>query len=77
MTVESEEDSYFVDLIDDMKWNMKSAWFELLIKWEKYEWRTCESYTTIKKNTLILIKEFHENYFSQSASIEWIKEENW
>ena len=30
--VESEEDSYFVDLIDNMKWNTKFAWFEFLIK---------------------------------------------
>ena len=37
MIVENEEDSYFVNLIDDMKWNMKFTWFELLIKWEKYE----------------------------------------
>ena len=35
--VESEEDLYFVNLINNMKWNTKSAWFELLIKWEKYE----------------------------------------
>ncbi len=30
--VESEEDSYFVDLIDDMRWWIQEAWFELLIK---------------------------------------------
>ena len=35
--VENEENLYFVNLIDDMKWNIKSAQFELLIKWEKYE----------------------------------------
>ena len=40
MIVENEEDSYFVDLIDDMKWNMKFTQFELLIKWEKYKQRT-------------------------------------
>ena len=77
MIVESEEDSYFVDLIDDMKWNMKFIQFELLIKWEKYEWRTWKSYMTIKKNALILIKEFHEDHSSQSALTEWIKKENW
>ena len=30
-----------------------------------------------KKNILILIKEFHEDHSSWSASIKWIKEENW
>ena len=68
--VESEEDLYFVDLIDDMKWNMKFTQFELLIKWEEYEWKTWESYMIIKKDTSILIKEFHENHSSQSASAE-------
>ena len=77
MIVENEEDSYFVDLIDDMKWNMKFTWFELLIKWEEYEQRTWESYIMIKKNASILIKEFHEDHFLQSALTEWIKEENW
>ena len=32
MTVESEEDSYFVDSINDMRWQIQEAWFELLIK---------------------------------------------
>ena len=77
MIVENEESSYFVDLIDNMKWNMKFAWFELLIKWEEYKQRTWESYTMIKKDTSILIKEFHEDHSSQSVSAEWIKEENW
>ena len=77
MIVESEEDSYFVDSIDDMKWNTKFTWFEFLIKWEEYEQKTWELYMMIKKDALILIKEFHENHFSQSASAEWIKEENW
>ena len=35
--VENEEDSYFVDSIDDMKWNIKFTWFKLLIKWEEYK----------------------------------------
>ena len=59
-----------------MKWNMKSAQFELLIKWEKYEQKTWKSYITIK-NALILIKKFHQNHFSQFVLIKWIKEENW
>ena len=74
--VENEKNSYFVDLIDDMKWNMKFTQFELLIKWEEYEQRTWKSYTIIKKDTSILIKEFHEDHSSWSASAEWIKEEN-
>ena len=76
VTVESEEDSYFVDLIDDMKWWTQEAQFELLIKWEKYEQRTWESYMIIKKNASILIKEFHENHSSWSVPAEWIKKEN-
>ena len=37
MIIENKKDSYFVDLIDNMKWNMKFTWFEFLIKWEEYE----------------------------------------
>ena len=37
MIVENEENSYFVNSIDDMKWNTKFTQFELLIKWEEYE----------------------------------------
>jgi len=37
MIVKNEKDSYFVNLINNMKWNMKSVQFELLIRWEKYE----------------------------------------
>ena len=29
-----------------------------------------------KKNALILIKKFHQDYFSWSASAEWVKKEN-
>ena len=76
MIIESEENLYFVDSINNMKWNMKSVQFELLIKWEEYEWRTWESYMTIKKNTSILIKKFHEDHSLWSVLIEWIKEEN-
>ena len=32
VTVENEENLYFVDLIDDMRWQTQEAWFELLIK---------------------------------------------
>ena len=60
--IENEESSYFVDSIDNMKWNTKFTWFELLIKWEEYEQRTWKSYTTIKKNTFVLIKKFHQDY---------------
>ena len=74
--VENEENLYFVDLIDNMKWNTKFTQFELLIKWKKYEQRTWKSYTTIKKDTSALIKEFHQDHSSQSASTEWVKEEN-
>ena len=74
--VENEEDLYFVDSINNMKWNTKFTWFEFLIKWEKYEWKTWESYMMIKKNILILIKKFHQNHFSWFISAEWVKEEN-
>ena len=76
MIVESEKDLYFVDSINNMKWWIQEAWFELLIKWEEYKQRTWKSYMIIKKDTSILIKEFHEDHSSQSASAEWIKEEN-
>ena len=59
-----------------MKWNMKFTWFELLIKWEEYKQRTWKSYTTIKKNTSTLMKEFHEDYFLQPASAKWAKDGN-
>ena len=47
--IESEEDSYFVDSIDNMRWQIQEAWFELLIKWEEYEQRTWKLYIIIKK----------------------------
>ena len=77
MIVENEESLYFVNLIDNMKWNTKFTWFELLIKWEEYKQRTWELYMMIKKDTSILIKEFHEDHSLWSVSTEWIKEENW
>jgi len=76
VTVESEEDLYFVNLIDDMRWWIQEAWFELLIKWKEYEWRTWESYTTIKKDALTMKKEFHEDHVSWSVSMKWTKNEN-
>ena len=74
--IENEEGPYFVDLIDDMKWNTQSAQFELLIKWEGYEQRTWKSYTMIKKDVSEELKKFHENHLSWSVLTEWIKEEN-
>ena len=59
-----------------MKWNMKFTWFKLLIKWEEYKQRTWELYIMIKKDILILIKEFYEDHFLWSVLIKWIKEEN-
>ena len=76
MIVENKKDLYFVNSIDDMKWNMKSVQFELLIKWKEYEQKTWESYTMIKKNASVLIKKFHQNHSSQSVLTEWVKEEN-
>ena len=76
MIVENEEGPYFVDSIDDMKWNMKSAWFELLIKWEGYKQQTWEFYTQIKTDTSILMKEFHEDHPSWSAPAEWVQDDN-
>ncbi len=70
VTVKSEEDLYFIDSINNMRWWTQETWFELLIKWEEYEWRTWESYIIIKKNILILVKEFHEDYLSQSVLIK-------
>ena len=35
--IKNKESSYFVDLINNMKWNMKFTQFELLIKWEEYK----------------------------------------
>ncbi len=74
--VESEENLYFIDLINDMRWWTQEVWFELLIKWEEYEWRTWELYMMIKKDALILVKEFHEDYFSWSVLIKWTKNKN-
>ena len=68
--VENEEGLYFVDLIDDMKWNTQSAQFELLIKWKEYEQRTWKSYMMIKKDVFEELKEFHEDHFSQSVPAE-------
>ena len=74
--VENKEGLYFVDSINDMKWNTQSAQFKLLIKWEEYEQRTWKSYTMIKKDASEELKEFHEDHFLQSVPAEWIKEEN-
>ena len=76
MIVENEEGLYFIDLIDDMKWNMQAAWFKLLIKWKGYEQWTWKLYMTIKHDISSLIKEFHHNHSSQPAPAGWVKEEN-
>ena len=76
MIIENEESLYFVNLINDMKWNMKFAWFKLLIKWEEYEQRTWKLYMMIKKDALILIKKFYQDHSLWSALTEWVKEEN-
>ena len=49
MIVENEENLYFVNSIDNMKWNTKFTQFKLLIKWEEYKQKTWKSYTIIKK----------------------------
>ena len=74
--IKNKEGPYFVNLIDDMKWNTQSAQFKLLIKWKEYEQRTWESYTMIKKDAPEKLKEFHEDHLSWSVLTEWIKEEN-
>ena len=74
--VENEEDLYFVDSINNMKWNMKFTQFELLIKWEEYKQRTWKLYIIIKKDILILIKEFHQDHSLWSALTKWVKKEN-
>ena len=71
--IKNKEDLYFVNLIDDMKWNTQSAQFKLFIKWEEYKQRTWESYMSIKKNASEQLKEFHKNHFSWLISAEWIK----
>ena len=76
MIIENEEDLYFINLINNMKWNMKFTQFELLIKWEKYEQQTWELYTIIKKNVFELMKEFHKDHSSWFVSVEWVKNEN-
>jgi RNase H-like domain found in reverse transcriptase/Reverse transcriptase (RNA-dependent DNA polymerase)/Integrase zinc binding domain/Integrase core domain/Chromo (CHRromatin Organisation MOdifier) domain/Aspartyl protease len=74
MVIENGEGPYFVDSIDDMKWNTRSARFELLIKWEGYEQRTWEPYITIKKDAPELVKEFHADHPSRPAPAGWVKD---
>ena len=76
MIIENKQDSYFINSIDNMKWNTKFTQFELLIKWEKYEQQTWKSYIMIKKNISELVKKFHKNYFLQFVLTEWVKNEN-
>ena len=74
MVIENREGPYFVDSIDDMKWNTRSARFELLIKWEGYEQRTWEPYLTIRKDAPELVKEFHADHPSRPAPAGWVKD---
>ena len=68
--VENKEDLYFIDSIDNMKWNMQAAWFELLIKWKEYEQQTWKLYTIIKHDVSSLIKEFYHNHSLWPAPAE-------
>src|SRR5438477_9407601 len=74
--IKNKEGLYFVDSINDMKWNAQSTQFELLIKWKGYEQRTWEPYTMIKKDAPEGLKEFHEDHPSRPAPASWIKEGN-
>ena len=70
MIVENKE-SYFIDLIDDMKWNGQKKQFKLLIKWKKYKQWTWKPYTMIKKDASELVKEFHEDHPTWSVTMKW------
>ena len=61
MIVKNEE-PYFVDSIDDMKWDGQSKEFKLLIKWEDYKQQTWKLYMMIKKDAPELVKEFHRDH---------------
>ena len=61
--VKNKKDSYFINLIDNMKWNMKFVQFKLLIKWEKYEQKTWKSYMIIKKHTDFDKKNSSKSFF--------------
>jgi transposase InsO family protein len=74
--IENEEGPYFVDSIDDMKWNTRSTRFELLIKWEGYETRTWEPYNQIKADAPDLVKEFHEEHLTRPLPAKWQRQDN-
>jgi hypothetical protein len=74
--VENDEGPYFIDSIDDMRWNGMKRQFELLIKWEGYETRTWEPYDTIKTDAPEGVKEFHEDHPSRPAPAGWVKDGN-
>ena len=76
MIIKNEEKFYFIDIIDNMKWNEVFKQFELLIKWEEYKKQTWKLYNMIKKNTSEDVKKFHANHSSQSVSTEWVKNSN-
>ncbi len=44
MIIDNGDDSYFIDLINDMRWNIRFKRFKFLVKWEEYETRIWESY---------------------------------
>jgi len=74
--IENEEGPYFVDSIDDMKWNTRSTRFELLIKWEGYETRTWEPYDQIKADAPKLVKEFHHDHPTRPPPAKWQRQDN-
>ena len=70
------EGLYFVDSIDDMKWNGQKKQFKLLIKWKGYEQQTWKLYMMIKTDAPELVKEFHEDHSTQPVSMKWTWNEN-
>ena len=60
--VDNGDGSYFIDLIDDMRWKTRFKRLELLIKWEGYETRIWETYNQIKADAPSLIKKFYKDH---------------
>ena len=76
MYIENNQSLYFINSIDNMRWNEIQKQFELLIKWEDYEKQTWESYNMIKTNTLESVKEFHKDHPAWPASARWTWDDN-
>jgi len=76
MYVENDQGPYFIDSIDNMRWNEIQKQFELLIKWEDYEKQTWESYDMIKTNTPKSVKEFHKDHLARPAPARWTQDGN-